>query len=366
MNHRAVIFPDTVPSERMLIPLVQVFEELVYFQPVENDTVVPELNTPVIDALIAEGCCRVFAPSPLGEDREKFRQLVEDIRNRREDYGVQFAQASLASIPSFTRPVKETKSSLVSELLGAKGISEKEKDRNAGLLWQARLVLKLGEIFDADQESLRRNLQAVRNREENLLAELRKEKETLFSLTGNLGAASPVTPEMVEMRLRAWTRLSVQDKAAWQATPVFLLTGSGDGFEMLADTFEHISGRAPIQTGSLSLPARCPDTETMIRQSRLFREETKELRAEFFLGLERCREETAGPEDAAWESALEALFPAQMYGRSRVRFCCCPGISAEELLRAAFLGDPAPVSLRQSEGVGVCIGRLEEVSGPTG
>jgi hypothetical protein len=48
-----VLFPDTVPSERMLIPLVQVFGQLVYFQAVENDAFPAGLHSELCEAMVA-------------------------------------------------------------------------------------------------------------------------------------------------------------------------------------------------------------------------------------------------------------------------------------------------------------------------
>lgn len=360
MNHRAVIFPDTFPSERLLIPLVQVFDQLVYFQPVENDAVGTALRTPFIEAMVDDDRCRFAAPAPLGDNRDKFNHLVDDIRNRRADYGVQLAHASLASIPSLARPAKESKSSLISDLLAAKGIQDKEDDRNTEILWQARLVLKLAEIFDADQASLRRDLDALHSREKNLLGELRKEESDLFSLTGKLATVSPVTDEMIQMRLKAWARLCAQGRADLLDNSI-LLTGSWDGFDMLVEAFEEIAGRIPVRMGSLSLPADCSSGENLLRQHRLFREETKGLLNEFFLGLESRKEVSALSVETAWDILLERFFPAASFGRARMRLIYCPGISAKDLVAAAFLHESMSAATLLDDGAGVFIGLLERI-----
>ncbi len=98
----AVIFPDTVPAAQVLIPLVLVFEPVVYCQPVENDDSRETLST-LCEAMVERLHCSLHAPAPLGENRDRFLNLVRDIRERRDDYTAQLAHVSLASISTGSR-----------------------------------------------------------------------------------------------------------------------------------------------------------------------------------------------------------------------------------------------------------------------
>ena len=53
-NVTACIFPDTLPDEALLFPLVQVFNQLVYLQAVEDEPLGTHL-TPGIEHLLQQG-----------------------------------------------------------------------------------------------------------------------------------------------------------------------------------------------------------------------------------------------------------------------------------------------------------------------
>jgi hypothetical protein len=65
--------------------------------------------------------------------------------------------------------------SILSRVLSGGGMVTADGDRRKVLLlWQARLVLKLGEMYDAEQEQLNAELRRIRDKEEHLLNGLRR------------------------------------------------------------------------------------------------------------------------------------------------------------------------------------------------
>ncbi|MCI5180241.1 MAG: hypothetical protein D3911_13135, partial [Candidatus Electrothrix sp. AW3_4] len=85
--HVAYIFPNILPQDGMVFPLAQLFSQLLFLRPVEDD--LPEADTPLLQAftnqqvnqrenqpdenrLLAFTC-----PAPLAEDRERFLGLLQ-------------------------------------------------------------------------------------------------------------------------------------------------------------------------------------------------------------------------------------------------------------------------------------------------
>lgn len=367
MELPAVIFPDTVLSERICIPLVPVFAPLVYLQPVENDPGAGQATSSFCEDMLRQSFCRVVVPAPLGEDRERFLRLVSDLRTRRDDYAAQLGHLTLAGISSTSRKKSETKSSIVGSLLAGHGIRDEGNDRRNLLLWQSRLLLKLAEMFAVDQEELGQQMRRIREKEEGLFAGLREEGGELFVLPGGLDPVS-MDPAALQQQRKAWARLLVLGEALDDTSGV-ILSRDKDGVDLLFEEYEKRVGRSPFRLGQLSLPATFPDPAGFVEQVRQFRAEGADLLARLqawiAASLEADVQEQAfsGEEQGAWEELLSRFFPESRCGRARLTLFACPGRSARQLFADAFAPEEREFLPASESGTGLVLGVLENVIG---
>lgn len=189
---RAYIFPNILPENGLVFPLAQLFDQIVFLRPVEDD--LPEIDTPfLLETADQQGrsrCIKFSCPAPLAEDRERFLILLQDIRSRPEDYAGHLGNLS-AGLGNMVRP-NEQEQSIMDTLLhqtriragGSKDNTPEPakgqgKNTSSVLLWQARLLLKLGESLDRNQAEIRRDLDRVTRQQDELFRELRKERKEL-------------------------------------------------------------------------------------------------------------------------------------------------------------------------------------------
>lgn len=244
----ACAFPETLPDERLLFPLVQVFGQVVYMQAVENEPPDQGPNSAFVERCRQEGRVRTLTPAPLGDQRERFLALVQDMRRRGSDYTSQLSMLTLAGLSR--REQQESKQSIVADLLKMTDIKEQEAQNL--LLWQSRLVLKLGEFFDAQQTTLNQALSNIASRQDTLLAELREEEDDLFAAAVSQGEGNQETDGMLDHRLKAWTRLCLHDVDQPQGV---LVASRPSALDRLQEMYEKNRGRIPQLWASLELPA---------------------------------------------------------------------------------------------------------------
>ncbi len=245
-NNSAYIFPETVPGDEIIFPLVQVFMPLVYSQAVEDDEIPEELQSAFVGELDEKKLCTIHVPSPLGEQRERFLALINDLQNRRDDYAAQLKSLSLAGIGTGRRTGNESRTSIIENLLQAKDVAKEKQEEQEMLLWQARLLLKLGEIFDADQISLQRDLDKISRLESGLFSELRKEQSDPYAMTKTISSATGQTDGLQRLRLKAWTRLFFLGSERPVEDGCFVSTNK-DAVELLVEEYEQLGGKSVLQ-----------------------------------------------------------------------------------------------------------------------
>ncbi len=343
MNRRSVvIFPDTVPQEQVLIPLVQVFEPVVYCLPVENEAAETDSGGSGCAELLKQGLCRFFAPAPLAADRDRFLRLVSDLHNRRDDYAGQLSRLSLAALPAGGRPEQESKGSIMTSLLRSHGIEERQKEKLVLLLWQARLVLKLGEFFDAEQESLRLEMQKISEKQKKMFSGLSNGPANPFSLTEQLSSPAVVAADNWQrLRLRAWARIFALGRPLPDAPAVFV-TRSRDAVDRLAEEYERRHGSLPRVVLHLPLPAGYAGNGQPAGQRDLFRREGADLLARLdglLADPAKVSEQDRAvfrDQDGPWGSLLERCFPAAGRDRRRLSLYDFTGTGAGRLFLDSF------------------------------
>ena len=331
MNQFAVcIFPESVPRGDQVAPLVQAFGRVVHLQAVEDEPLVAP--SPAIVEMLQRGRLRLVTPVPLGDQRDRFLALVRDMEERQDDYLNQLALLTLADLHRHARP--EAGRSILSDLLRRAAIGEREEEETATRLWQARLVLKLGELFDAQQADLDEALQAIDSRQENLLRELREETDDLFALTDSLQEGGQRTEVMLAHRLKAWSRLFFHRPSL--PMPTLFVTAHPAALDTLADRFEAERRQGPRQLTSLELPAF--DGTTAVADTPLI-DTCPTLRAALSSidGKNKAAQWAQGATE--WAQRVDEVFPQTHGERGRLDLYTFPGLSARQLFLAAFAGE---------------------------
>lgn len=353
MNQLTVcIFPESVPREDQIVPLVQTFGKVVHLQAVEDEPLIAP--SPAIVEMLQHGHLRLVTPVPLGERRDGFLALVRDMEQRGDDYLSQLARLTLANLHHHTG--SESGSSILSSLLQHATIGTQEDEETTQRLWQSRLVLKLGELFDAEQAGVDKAMRDIDRRQDALLQELRQESDDLFTLTDNLEENGRYADTMLSHRLKAWTRLFFHRPAPLGST-VFV-TAHSAALDTLVDWYEAERHQSSRQFLSLELPATndtfevtnaplieaCPSLEAALTPVSV---KGENMAARLRQGA------------AEWAARLDEIFPQGRNGRGRLDLFAFRGISARHLFLAAFAGEhPFPDDSAPQEQALTLVGTL--------
>ncbi len=293
MPQSLCVFPDTLPKDEMLFPLVQCFAEAVYLAAAEND--LPDVNDipPLAGQLLAQGLLRFHCPAPLGADQERFLRLIKELRQRPGDY----IRLSLAGNSGSGM---ESQDAIVSALRRQSGGAAAEDKDRAALLWQARLVLKLGESADRQEEEIRQSLRRIELREQGLLQTLRDKEAAVLS-----PAAEPPASDSrrARLRLKAWRQLLACGSQPLPAC-VFV-TADRDAFDGIMEE----NDAAAQSLLELPLPAWLASGNFAEKRDS-FRQETAAL----ISGLPHSFDLKA------WETLLEQVYPKAEHGRCLLSF----------------------------------------------
>ncbi|PIE59761.1 MAG: hypothetical protein CSA32_02295 [Desulfobulbus propionicus] len=229
----AFVFPQTIPNLAMIVPLVHIFSELVYLEVIEDD---PDLcldRCPWQKKLKDENRLSRYIPLPLGKNRDRFLALIGEIRTRKSDYMQQLSALLLATLAADTS--MESKNSILSGLRGKTSAAKNDNQAKDEVLWQARLLLKLGEILDSEQEDISRQLAVMEQKEEELLQALRGDKDTLFPLTKEIMGSATASDNMASQRVRAWSQLFTSCSRSTENSASFFVTDHHDTVEQLVE-----------------------------------------------------------------------------------------------------------------------------------
>ncbi|MGR0482467.1 MAG: hypothetical protein ACTFAL_13990 [Candidatus Electronema sp. V4] len=293
MPQSCCVFPDTLPKDETLFPLVQFFADAVYLAAAENDLPGADEVPPLAGWLMTQGRLRFHCPAPLGVDRERFLRLIKELRQRPGDY----VSLSLAGNGGSGTESQDAIVSAVRRQGG--GATEEDKER-AALLWQARLVLKLGESADRQEEEIRQSLRRITLREQGLLRTLRDEEAAALLAAQELPASDS---RRARLRLKAWRQLLACGSQPLPAC-VFV-TADRDAFDGIME--EH--GATAQTLFELPLPAWYAGCN--------FAEKRAALRQEAVALISGLPDSF---DKKAWETLLEQLYPKAKHGRCLLSF----------------------------------------------
>ncbi len=356
-------FPATALYSIRQYPLYLLFPKIHLIKPVEEDPA--DSSKESTDSFIKSGFCQVHTPCPLGENRKRFVRLIADIDNRKDDYAAQLSSLILASQSAVSTVDEDSEQAIISSLH-----HPGERQKQAQLtgkeekLWQARLVLAIGEILDREEEEIARNLAVLDDEQAALFQQLHGESQEmeedelensplaeLNQVERHLNAAHSGN---IKKRFNGWKTLFLESNM--QQCELFL-TDSQDGGDILLELYEKkTSMTAPLLPG-LELPGLIGYTSEEALQSTLaFREENKELTTQIDQMLvelahdEELTTENNGTLNAVistfttladkWNGRLETVFPARQFGRTPVKLYLFPNLACSTLIGASANDGP--------------------------
>ncbi len=292
----------------------------------------------------------MHAPSPLGDDLERFTNLINDIKSRKDDYASQLSALTLAAMSPY--PGKEdgdSRQEIISALLNNGQLySGRQKEQKTLELWQARLVLTIGEILDCEEEDIARQLAAIKDEEAELFKELHGKEndsgdenpfEELALIRGNI---APPTSGNIQKRFLSWKQLYREGSPPCD----LLLTSSRDTADRILESFDTGSCEKAIYSGQLSLPAIVSRHEDdAIQRICSYQERNKaiidKIRGQLLdlkTGNSLTEENNSGGLLSSyrepWEESLESHFPAKEFGRIPLSFYCFTSTPCSTLMGA--------------------------------
>lgn len=341
-----LFFPGTDIFSIRQYPVYLLFQNIHLIRPVED---LPDASgAECQDSFINSGFCQVHTPCPLGRNRARFLQLVQDIQNRKDDYAAQLNSLLLAAKSRGPAEDSDSERAIINSLLAPAAIHDDsiaiEKEEK---LWQARLVLSIGEILDLEEEEIARDLAIVEDDQAGLFKALHGDEDgseddspfaELSQLERKLGAANAGN---IKKRFQSWKTLFLEGDA--EQYEVFLTT-SQDGGDFLLELFEKTSSQPPHLATTLELPGLIGwnNTEAHKTATAFCHDNVELLSTIQSVFTKLLQQDIPGnsllpplfPQDTLlrWQHKLESTFPSQQFGRVAVNCYLLPGISCSALL----------------------------------
>ena len=310
----ALYFPGTTIYSASQFPTFLLFDTIHLLRPVEA----AEGKEDTADIFISTGRCQEHTPSPLGKNRDRFLRLVNDIRDRKDDYAAQLGNLTLASLSARKSSIDDSTRGIVASLLTAHGVEAGDEEQPDETLWQARLVLKIAEILDIEEEEVAMQLALLDDREENLFQELQgelavEEESLLEELQQLQRRISKPSAGTVKNRLNAWTRLR-QTSANPRCR--LWLTHLEEAADILIEQYEKTRKEPPPILITLSLPANLGWSRGEAAQHISdASQRCVDLRRQLAEALGQADKEQLAELARVWETQLDQVFPAESFGR---------------------------------------------------
>lgn len=325
----ALYFPTTEIFSGSQFPLFLLFPKVHILQPIEP----VETGDDTADIFKSSGLCQAHTPCPLGENRDRFLHLIRDIRNRKDDYAAQLSNLTVAALSEKKSSIDDTSGGIVSSLLGTSFVQPEEETDLDVALWQARLLLKIAEQLDRDEEEVAMQMALLDDEEDGLFktlqGEMDEEEETLFGELLQLKSrmARPPAGSIIN-RLKAWSKIY----SCASIEPQVWLTQMEEAADSLLEKYEE-KMKLPAQPFlQLEIPANIGwGSEDAVRKISEFTTQNSDLLNSLrSLILSGGGEEGSAPAD--WSEVLQQAFPKEDNGRSTVIFYNLAGISCGKLL----------------------------------
>lgn len=313
---KALYFPGTEIYSGSQFPASLLFSQIHLLQPVESIKTADN----AADIFKTSGLCQAHTPAPLGESRDRFLKLIDDIKDRKDNYAAQLSSLTVAALSAEKASIDDTQRGIVASLLGHNHVVEAPEEKKDVLLWQARLVLKIAEFLDREEEEVAMQMALIDDDEENLFKTLQGEddsdiEESLFDELQQLQRKLPQPPtSAIRNRLNAWSKLYL---TSCEDEPNIWLTHLAESADILLEEYENIAKVPASIIADFELPANIGwSRDYAATQILKFHEEHNVLLADISNSLYAKSSEHLSTLASNWSSALETAFPEQETGRT--------------------------------------------------
>ncbi len=347
-----LFFPGTTVNRLSLFPVFLLFQNIHVLSPLEDYPAGDSKEFP--DTFIKSGFCQVHTPCPLGPDKNRFLRLLADIRSGRDDYAAQLSSLTLAAMTGRGKAQgEESERSIIRSLSGIQDTPvETSQQEKMEKLWQARLVLAIGDLLDQEEEEITLKMAALEYEEKGLFKELQgddegEDEENPFAeLTRMESTKRGNSTANVQKRFKAWKTLYLAGEVPKCQTFLAGFKEIGDG---LLEAFKERTGRAALPVAKLQLPVfvgwNSAEGKEAVLQftaknttflTSLQEELNAMFKGEMLAGqqVEPAALKASITED--WEELLAADFPADRFGRMVVSFYFLSELSCATLVGGNF------------------------------
>jgi len=267
----ALYFPETIARNRQFRQLLLFLDGLRHYLPCE-ESATPD--SPLVQA----GLLEQHLPLPLGDDLDSFKRLIADITAQ----GSAFYGSCLSAISnSAAGDIDEASIWKIIE-----GMSSKNRDQDpkrADTLLQARLLLRLFEINQQEEEEIDQEIDRLQEKNRALIEALKGGSAAL-----DIDPAvfrTQESQERLKRRFRAWGHLFMADKTP----PPWLLAGENQEIlEEMQECLPLTAQRDPFMELTLALPPEADSHEGYINFRAKLHEETAPWRSALLKGLRQC------------------------------------------------------------------------------
>ncbi len=354
-------FPETRLSHHLRNCLLLLPDTLHLLQPVES-SISQNNDLSGTDMFMEEGICQEYCPSPLGKDRDRFLNLITEIKTGKDRFAEQLSNLTLANLSAEHAQDDRTHQGIMTTLLddSTNNSNESKQDIKKTALWQARLVLALAEILDKEESELATTLADIDDDELALFQKLKGELDTeetdedenpiaeLIRIKAKLNQPRPGT---LKRRFQAWKTLYASGTASknfW-----FWITSQEEAAELLISDYETQEKRNTVPLLLLDLPAhihmRDKDAFEKIRAFQTQAMEVRQQITEKLTSIVSQKQLTnvdpvallpdAGILARDWNDIVEYHFPEKQFGRKKLDLQFLANISLDQLVKNTKKGD---------------------------
>lgn len=345
-SYETLFFPETDIFKEKRYPLLLFFTPLHFLQVVEPGP--DSVTNSEADLFLKSGLCQAHVPAPLGDNRDQFLQLVNDISERKEHLVCRLRGLTTDSspAPAGSEPL-DLNHGIVSSLLQEYGVEHTTTGTDLQI-WQARLVLAIAEILDSNEEALQEQLLFFNEDEiatyRSLQGATDPNEEELFSDLQNIKAQLENSRlGGITKRFDAWLLLRQNQPIP----PVKVwLASTRDSADQVFNRYESTGNAHAVPLLKLALPAHIEASDKyVVKQIEKFQQVTMHIHRGLVADFERIVSTVPYVHDMQesllpygtdwadqWEGALHDFFPASSNGRNDITFYLLPDQQIARLL----------------------------------
>lgn len=311
----ALYFPGTQIYSGSQFPAFLLFSKIHLLQPVESD----ETTDNSADIFTTVDRCQAHTPCPLGESKDRFLHLIRDIRERKDDYAAQLSSLTVAAMSEKKSSVDDTTQGIITSLLGGHGVPAVDEGENDVQLWQARLLLKIAEILETEEEEVAMQMALLDDEEDGLFKELQgelnQEEETLIAELRQLNEKiSRPSISTIRKKLSAWNSLYKSGESPIQK---LWLTSTVEAADILLEKYAEQSDKSAEVIAEIQLPANLGwNRSDALKAIELFQQKYKEILDQLRTAISNEDTDSLPALTKEWNEALAAIFAEDANGRT--------------------------------------------------